>query len=206
MAEGVTPLVLMVMWGEVPGVTVEVDTLEVQVLVDSGVVNGRPADVGLEAGLVLGKGGPVVDPGVGVVFEEVGPGVGEPVRMEGAVRAEGVHSVHRRHGSKHTQAAPWRHSTLCGGLPSTSQLQASGLDGASGPRTSGCVTGRLPWDTAPPGGAGHWPLKPQWGSTSGSGGTEEGLPGCPASSLDSPQGPRSFGGSRRGALPTEPII
>ena len=135
---------LMVMWGEVPGVTVEVDTLEVQVLVDSGVVNGRPADVGLEAGLVLGKGSPVVDPGVGVVFEEVGPGVGEPVRMEGAVRAEGVHSAHRQHGSKHTQAAPWRHSTWCGGLPSTSQLQVSGLDGASGPRASGCVMGRLP--------------------------------------------------------------
>ena len=98
MGEGLTPLVLMVMWGEVPGVTVEVDTLEVQVLVDSGVVDGRPADVGLEVGLVLGKGGPVVDPGVGVVFKEVGPGVGEPVRMEGVERAEGVHSSQRTGG------------------------------------------------------------------------------------------------------------
>lgn len=106
-----TPPVLVVMWGVVAGVTVEVDTLEVQVLVDSGVVDGRPVDVGapvevadaggavgLEVGPVLGKGSPVVDPGVGVVFEEVGPGVGEPVKMEGAVRAEGVHASQRTGG------------------------------------------------------------------------------------------------------------
>ena len=95
---------LMVMWGEVPGVTVEVDTLEVQVLVDSGMVDGRPADVGLEVGLVLGKGGPVVDPGVGVVFKEVGPGVGEPVRMEGVERAEGRRSQWKSGGG----SSGWR--------------------------------------------------------------------------------------------------
>ena len=99
---------LVVTWGEVAGVTVEVDTLEVQVLVDSGVVDGRPvdmgapvvvADAGVAVGLVvwpvLGKGDPVVDPGVGVVFEEVGPRVDQPVKMEGAVRAEGLHASQR---------------------------------------------------------------------------------------------------------------
>lgn len=71
--KGVTPPVLVVMWGVVAGVTVEVDTLEVQVLVDSGLVDRRPVDVGapvevadaggavgLEVGPVLGKGSPVV--------------------------------------------------------------------------------------------------------------------------------------------------
>lgn len=171
----------MVTRGEVAGVTVEVDTLEVQVLGVSGGVDGRPVGVGapvevgdtgvavrLEVGLVLSKGGLVVEPGVGVVFEEVGPRVGEPVRMEGAVRAEGVHSSQHAGGlAANTQAAPWRHSTWYGGLPSMSQLWASGLDGVSGPRASGCVTRRPPQYTAPSGGAGHWPLKPQWGSASG---------------------------------------
>lgn len=39
-------------------------------------------DVGVEGGLVVGEGGPVVVPLVGVVFKDVGPDVGVPVRME----------------------------------------------------------------------------------------------------------------------------
>lgn len=100
---------LVVMWGEVNGITVGVVTLEVKVLVVCGVggmVDECPigveapvevvdtvagVGVGVEGGPVVDEGGPVVVPWVGVVFEEVGPEVGEPVRMEGAVRAEGVH-------------------------------------------------------------------------------------------------------------------
>lgn len=42
----------------------------------------RGVGVGVEGGLVVGEGGPVMVPLVGVVFKVVGPEVCVPVRME----------------------------------------------------------------------------------------------------------------------------
>lgn len=89
--EEATKLVLVLILGVLIG-----GTVEVKMLVVGGVVEGCPGDVGAPMGVVdtvvgvgvegepvVDEGGPVVVQWVGVVFEEVGPEVDEPVRMEG---------------------------------------------------------------------------------------------------------------------------
>ena len=85
-------LVVLLLLGVLSGVRVGVGTLVVEVLVVCGVVEvgvrvpvvvvETVTGVGVEGDPRVGEEGPAVVPLVGVVFEEVGPDVCVPVRME----------------------------------------------------------------------------------------------------------------------------